>query len=301
MVCTFCLCSCGLFQKEEPVGIKRYSADQIVNGFFIKDDEVFTGLFYSYDRNFSGKSEKSSVTRQIWLKGNEGLVPIVGKNSTLVFSSDTTPYPTSFTLEYFKDLGITLGITSITYSSEDDERIVIDENAEDEAIDEIPENEEETEEETEEEKEAAEEMDEPEEYQNIYGGYVIKFADCLYQHSNLYDVIGGKNAKDTLGELYSINGSRLTAKNFNEAGAFAGLEEGKSYTIGLYIGTKYHEVTAVTDSRLLCSNEVYTIERASITKDGYITVRLPKDLEEGYYVVEGEGMFYYDPEYEGEE
>ena len=113
----------------------------------------------------------------------------------------------------------------------------------------------------------------------------------LCANSSAADVFDGASSSQMI-LLDTINGTKLIDENFNEAGAFVGLEKDKSYKLGLYIGTKHNEIEVVADSNLLYSVDVFEIDIKEVTKEGYVKLKFPSDLPDGYYTIDG-GLFYY--------
>ena len=95
--------------------------------------------------------------------------------------------------------------------------------------------------------------------------------------------------------VISINGEDVSEYTINTPGVFKNHEKGKTYTIGFYAGSKYQEAELTADYDFLQSYELYTIDKASNTKNGYFAITLPDDAKSGYYLINGSGFFkYYD-------
>lgn len=121
--------------------------------------------------------------------------------------------------------------------------------------------------------------------------YSLVIGENICDNSSAAEVFDGAE-KNQMILLHSINGEPLIDANFNNCGAFVGLEKDKSYKIGLYIGTKYNETDIVADSNLLYSVDNFEIDIKEVTKDGYVKLNFPKNLPDGYYTIDG-GLFYY--------
>ena len=93
--------------------------------------------------------------------------------------------------------------------------------------------------------------------------------------------------------LDSINGVSIDSSMINKAGAISGLEKGKLYRLGFYIGTKYYEADITADTTIYSSKTVYTLTDYAMTKEGYLIVKLPELLEPGLYDMDNEGVFWY--------
>lgn len=95
--------------------------------------------------------------------------------------------------------------------------------------------------------------------------------------------------------LFDIGGKKITEKNVSTIGSVTGLEKDKAYTIGLYNGTKYSEITAVCDTHIFVDSiqAPYVSEEYQYTKEGYIIVTIPADMPSGYYYFDEIGLFKY--------
>ena len=102
--------------------------------------------------------------------------------------------------------------------------------------------------------------------------------------------------------LYSldmIGETQLGANNIDENGIFQGLEYGKTYEFQCYVGTAYDKVSVECDTHYFKSEKVINmLQRDCInkTKNGFVIMSLPKDLESGYYLINNSYLFYYDAE-----
>ncbi len=127
--------------------------------------------------------------------------------------------------------------------------------------------------------------------------YTIDFNANCYQQSSAYNFI--QNIPSGQGAmLYAINEQVLVKENFNAAGALTGLEKDKKYGLYFYLGTKYYYEEAVADTNILYSTDSFGITADNLTTNGYVTIKLPKDLPDGYYAIEGCNIFYYSGEEE---
>lgn len=93
--------------------------------------------------------------------------------------------------------------------------------------------------------------------------------------------------------IETINGSRVNENMLNEAGMITGMEKDGVYEITYYAGTYYGTAKVTADTHFFQSYEMYTLDNINITKNGYLSIKLPDDLECGYYNVDGEGFFKY--------
>lgn len=95
--------------------------------------------------------------------------------------------------------------------------------------------------------------------------------------------------------IEKINGEKVSPDMLNAAGVIVGLEHDKVYDVSFYAGTYYGECKLVADTHFYQSYEMYGINTGTMTKNGYISYKMPEDAKDGYYMVKGEkgGMFRY--------
>lgn len=93
--------------------------------------------------------------------------------------------------------------------------------------------------------------------------------------------------------IETINGIPVTEEMLNEAGIIIGLEKDAQYELGFYAGTTYMTAVVLADTHFFQSYEAYNVDDYNITKNGYISITLPDDLECGYYRLAGAGFFRY--------
>ncbi len=148
-----------------------------------------------------------------------------------------------------------------------------------------------------------------------------KFTDCGYtfgaifvsrenesglKFSNTKFVDGSsmKSAWDSKSnlELYildALGGVKIGSKNIDANGVFQGLKKGDAYEFACFKGTAYETVTAKADTHYFVSESMYVMYQkdcVTMTTNGFIIISMPKDLETGYYMVNGSYFFYYDAE-----
>ena len=93
--------------------------------------------------------------------------------------------------------------------------------------------------------------------------------------------------------IETINGVPVNETMLNEAGIITGMEKDAEYEITYYAGTYYGTATVTADTHFFQSYEIYSLNDIEITKNGYVSIRLPDDLECGYYDIAGQGFFKY--------
>ena len=117
--------------------------------------------------------------------------------------------------------------------------------------------------------------------------------------SSMKDKFGSKSHLE-LYTLDNIGGYQIGAKNVDSNGVFQGLEKGKGYKFSCFVGTKYEEIKVVADTHYFKSEkniQMNQIDCISLTTNGFAIISLPSNLETGYYILNGEYMFYFDAEH----
>lgn len=125
------------------------------------------------------------------------------------------------------------------------------------------------------------------------GNFILKVSDAnLKTGSDAATIFADYSGDDTI-ILDTINDIPFESSMVNKAGSISGLELDKSYKLGFYIGTKYHEEVVTADTTLYASKEMYQITRYDGTKLGYIVLKLPDLMDPGLYYLNGQGTFTY--------
>ena len=141
-------------------------------------------------------------------------------------------------------------------------------------------------------------------------GYTIGFSGLLPTDSGRYAFSTDQNAHNIcrtsetnllyqkIGEGHTatiemIGGAQLRSGNISRAGTIVGLEKGRKYKTDIYVGTEIIPCTIKADVRAFSSIELFNITDYDYTGSNVITMRFPKTLESGYYMVYGYGMVRY--------
>ncbi len=125
-------------------------------------------------------------------------------------------------------------------------------------------------------------------------GYLHFNKSGLVKDSSLGEAIGTTESDDF--RVATIDGKDITREQINtKAGIIIGLEQGKTYRIGYYVGTKFYEKNIVADCRMYQAYEMFSYGKDYIndTPNGYMAFAMPKDLKSGYYNINGGGVFKY--------
>lgn len=91
----------------------------------------------------------------------------------------------------------------------------------------------------------------------------------------------------------SIGNAKLRNGNISPSGTIMGLEEGKTYSTYVYVGTQANHYNIVADVRALVSSENTTLFDYEFNKNKIMEFNFPPAFNSGYYFVNGYGMVRY--------
>lgn len=103
-------------------------------------------------------------------------------------------------------------------------------------------------------------------------------------------------------DVYSIDtigGAVVGSQNIDSNGVFQGLEKDCNYEMVAFIGTKYEKVVVEADTHYLIAGDSTTVSQKDCvarTMNGYAIVKVPSNLETGYYLLNNNYLFFYDKE-----
>lgn len=135
------------------------------------------------------------------------------------------------------------------------------------------------------------------------GGFDGYFADgCIHfsaknglaEGSSLANAVGKTNAEEV--RIANINGRNADKSMLRSgSGTIEGLERDKKYTVGYYVGTKYYEREIIADCHMYGAMELFTYgkEYMEDTHNSYLSFKMPSDLKDGYYNINGSGLYRY--------
>lgn len=106
-------------------------------------------------------------------------------------------------------------------------------------------------------------------------------ANVIYQ-------LGAHNAT-----IEKIGGAQLRSGNISSGGTIVGLEQGRNYKLDLYIGTEVQQYTLTADVRAMSSMQIFKLTDFEYIGSNVIVIRLPENLESGYYLLGNFGMIRY--------
>lgn len=129
---------------------------------------------------------------------------------------------------------------------------------------------------------------------NESGKFILsRNASDIHPMSSAMEVLGNYVGKGTV-IIETINGVRLDGSMLNRAGSITGLEKGRTYRLGFYIGTRYYEADVIADTEVYASKQGFQLTTYETTKNGYIILNLPELMDPGLYDLNGSGTFWYE-------
>ncbi|RHU82988.1 hypothetical protein DXC24_12845 [Clostridium sp. OM08-29] len=102
-----------------------------------------------------------------------------------------------------------------------------------------------------------------------------------------------KEEGETRAIIDNIGGAQLRSGNVSKAGTIIGLSKNKSYAADVYIGTELKSYILKADSIALRAMETDTIKDYTFLRSKVIRLNLPDYLNDGYYDINGSGIFRY--------
>lgn len=105
---------------------------------------------------------------------------------------------------------------------------------------------------------------------------------------NTYVTSSGENVKIT-----EINGIEFKTSMLTSSGYLKGLTKDAMYKFTFYQGTYYKNITVKADSLLLYQSGKYSTSSYSEMESNYFIINLPAEMPNGYYYLEGYGLFKY--------
>ena len=98
----------------------------------------------------------------------------------------------------------------------------------------------------------------------------------------------GSNVKIT-----DINGIKMKTSMLTSSGYLKGLTKDAMYKFSYYRGTHFNTITIKADSLLLYETEKYSSNSYAEMDSTYFVVNIPDEMPNGYYYLEGYGLFKY--------
>jgi hypothetical protein len=123
-----------------------------------------------------------------------------------------------------------------------------------------------------------------------------------------YGFCPGSTAEIVLKDLESlssymvleINKAALTTAMIDSNGFIPNLQQNAKYMLGTYIGTVYEEYSMLADTRYFKAVSMTQVDSGTqapfaLTKKGYAVITIPAGLAPGFYCINGQGCFWYQP------
>lgn len=110
-------------------------------------------------------------------------------------------------------------------------------------------------------------------------------------NSSAFKVFNSKQS-DSI-KIVSIDGKKISGSNVSSASVISGLKKNRTYKVGFFSGTYYSTAEIKADQHFLQSYEMYNIDKAQATKNGYMSITMPDDAKSGYYFINGYGIYKY--------
>ncbi len=145
-----------------------------------------------------------------------------------------------------------------------------------------------------------------------YLGYTVGIAGLKRTNSGRYSFNAVKSTEKNISlinpvsdaaRLYKLNAesviidnigtAELRSGNISRAGTINGLEANKTYQTDVYTGSKLNVYILKADSIALCSMEHHVIQDYDLLRNKVLRVNLPSELQDGYYAINGSGIFRY--------
>lgn len=251
-------------------------------GYYVMEGDVFHPMFRLGSSFDDAPGEKADNTRMVWYTDKqENIIPTVtlSAGDSIVFRSASGKFKDIYSFERFEEEGYSLGIRCTYATSLED---ILNNLGTEETT--APSGTNETASVTPGSKITTEKINE---YIVFDTGNICEGSNAAAMTSGIADIGNWY--------LYDINGTQFTSKILNRNGVIMGLQKDASYLIGAYTGTVYNEIVIKADARYFTASEVLARDPADsydLTKNGYIVITLPDNLQEGLYCINGAGVFY---------
>lgn len=91
----------------------------------------------------------------------------------------------------------------------------------------------------------------------------------------------------------NIGGATLRKGNVTDGGVIVPLKKNSTYAVDVYVGSTHHNYQLKADTRILTSMEVYQTTDYELNKSRILTINIPDEFNNGYYMINGQGVFRY--------
>lgn len=129
------------------------------------------------------------------------------------------------------------------------------------------------------------------------GGTAIKFPDSggYNELSPISEYAPSVITKPAATKIVEVNSKEAKASMFTREGFMLGLTKDAFYKFNYYSGTIFSSINLKADTHLFIQEDDGVFRTTSHTeqRDLYFTINLPQTMDNGFYVVEGSGLFEY--------
>lgn len=233
--------------------ILTYTTDSAPDGFYIKKGEVLQPVL-------SAGLSRSRNQHVMSYTSYDHLVPSVEEGDEIIFISSSGNLPNSMELTYMDDLGWTVGTNfqSLSKQGNSNQTATANNNENVESlVTEI-----------------------------TFGNYRSSLSPAK---TYLEDSI------QNLSQAYitDVNNQPMSSDMLTDSGFLKGLTKGAFYRFNYYYGTRYESIELMADSRVFVEQMSYPVPNYERMQDTYFRIEPPINMSNGFYVVAGHGMFYY--------
>lgn len=240
--------------------ILKYNLDNAPDGMYVKKKDNVLNPLLRAGLNDNG----TSVFH--WSVNYDQLIPVLNSESQLIIVSSESSPQTEYPLVALSDVGWTVGTNFVVPSSS--------------ALEE-------------EETSSLEDQSDLEVEGTAYSGDKVLFGN--YQNptspiAGYFETLFEGRAQQVW--IDTVNKQEITPSMVTATGFLKGLQKNKMYSFGIYKGTKYQVIDLKADTHVLeASGETYVAQNLKTKKSTYFVLTLPENLPNGYYSIEGYGVF----------
>lgn len=136
------------------------------------------------------------------------------------------------------------------------------------------------------------------EYIKKSGQYVLWGSDSVLpikSASTAKSLMNYLSSAEDYVSIPSVGDKKIESKDISKSGTIKGLIHGSQYDVTIYTGTNRHILKMTADTRIFSSYEEYKLDSNSydFVGKGVIVIHLPEYLKDGYYFINGAGLFRY--------
>ena len=225
------------------------------------DEELPTGYFILHEDKYypvlPEEIQKSPILYQ-WFTTYDNLIPEFKKGDSLVYVSDSV-VPSEFILSKMEDCGYTIGTRFEIKKPEEDDSTIS--------------------------------------YTNVKPTIAFS-SDSDASYCSLSPAKGyisnavGEGSYDAI-QITEINNKEFTTTMLSDEGFLKNLTKDGIYTLSFYAGTKYNDLDLKADTRLFVETSTSSITSYTQAKSKHFILNLPSSTTNGYYNIDGKGLFKY--------